>query len=200
MSRLICFKRLLLINCNMKNNSAALEAILFVANKPLALNELSKLFSLKESEVETLLEELIGEYQERQGGLRLIKSGTKYQLVTAPETAAIVREFLQDEMSGELTRPSLEALTIIAYRGPIAKIDLDRIRGVNCALILRNLLIRGLIEEEFDKQKNETYYRVSLDFIRYLGVNRVEELPDYEKLHQDESIDRLINRVEGENI
>ncbi len=184
----------------MKNNSAALEAILFVANKPLALNELSKLFSLKESEVETLLEELIGEYQERQGGLRLIKSGTKYQLVTAPETAAIVREFLQDEMSGELTRPSLEALTIIAYRGPIAKIDLDRIRGVNCALILRNLLIRGLIEEEFDKQKNETYYRVSLDFIRYLGVNRVEELPDYEKLHQDESIDRLINRVEGENI
>jgi len=184
----------------MKNYPAALEAVLFVANKPLAVKELADLLKAKEAEIETVLEQMILDYQSRSGGLQLIKSGHKYQLVTSAETAGVVREFLQAEMSGELSRPSLETLTIIAYRGPIAKIDLDRIRGVNCALILRNLLLRGLIEEEADKEKGESYYQVSLDFIRHLGVNRVEELPDYEKLHQDESIDQLIERAAAETI
>jgi len=113
-------------------------------------------------------------------------------MVSSPENAKIIQEFIKDETTGELSKPSLEALTIIAYRGPVSKIDLDRIRGVNCALILRNLLIRGLIEGKFDKKKNETYYAATFDFIRFLGLNKINDLPDYIRLHQDETIDRIL--------
>jgi len=113
-------------------------------------------------------------------------------MVSSPDNSKIIAEFIQGETSGELTRPSLEALTIIAYRGPISKMDLERIRGVNCSLILRNLLMRGLINYQKSSQKEETYYSVSLEFLRFLGINDIKELPDYEKLSQDDSLDRIL--------
>jgi len=60
----------------------------------------------------------------------------------------LLKILLKDETTGELTKPSIETLTIIAYRGPIAKYELERIRGINCSLILRNLILRGLAEEK----------------------------------------------------
>jgi segregation and condensation protein B len=173
-----------------------LESLLFVANKPLATKELAELLKIKASEVDEVLEELSQDYTRANSGLQLIKNNGKHQLVSSAENAAIVQEFIKDETSGELSRPSLEALTVIAYRGPITKIDLDRIRGVNCSLILRNLLIRGLIEEKVDKDKEVSFYNVTMDFIRYLGVNKLEDLPDYARLHQDDTIDKMLNREE----
>ncbi len=86
----------------------------------------------------------------------------------------------------------METLTIIAYRGPIAKSELEQIRGINCSLILRNLMIKGLIEEERDEKRMNIKYRVSIDFIRYLGINKVEELPDYQKLFNHENLVKLL--------
>jgi segregation and condensation protein B len=119
-------------------------------------------------------------------------------MVTSPETSEFIKKYIKDETTGDLSRPSLETLTIIAYRGPISKTDLDRIRGVNCALILRNLLVRGLIESKDDKDSEEVFYNASLEFLKFLGVNRVDELPDYEKLHKDDCIDKIIERSEKE--
>lgn len=172
--------------------SAKIESLLFIAAKPMSIKALAELIRSSEDEIETACEKLVTGYQENQSGVRIIREGTKYQMVSAPDNAQVVQEFIKDETTGELSRPSLEALTIIAYRGPISKIDLDRIRGVNCALIIRNLLIRGLIEAKFDKTKNETYYNVTMDFIRHLGVNSLENLPDYERLSQDDAIDRVL--------
>ena len=180
----------------MSTLKSQLESLLFVANKPLASKELADFLEIKVPEVETALEELMAGYAAVESGLQLIKNNSKYQLVSAAVNSGIAQKFLQDETNGELTRPSLETLTIIAYRAPISKIDLDRIRGVNCSLILRNLLIRGLIEEKFSKEKNETYYGVTLDFIRYLGINKLEDLPDYERLHQEDTIDKMLGREE----
>jgi len=173
-----------------------LESLLFVANKPLTVKELADLLKTKNNEIEAAMDELSSDYTSTGSGLQIIKNNGKYQMVSSAESAAIVQEFIKDETSGELSRPSLEALTVIAYRGPITKIDLDRIRGVNCSLILRNLLIRGLIEERADKEKAASFYNVSIDFIRYLGINKLEDLPDYERLHQDDTIAKMLNREE----
>jgi len=169
-----------------------IESLLFISAKPLALSQLAGLLKADKKEIIKSADELLADYKNNQAGLQIIKDGAKYQMVSAPANAKIIQEFIKDETTGELTRPSLEALTIIAYRGPISKIDLDRIRGVNCALILRNLLIRGLIEGKFDKKKNETYYAATFDFIRFLGLNKINDLPDYIRLHQDETIDRIL--------
>ncbi|MFA5184391.1 MAG: SMC-Scp complex subunit ScpB [Patescibacteria group bacterium] len=165
-----------------------LESLLFVSLKPLAAKDLAGLTKTKAKEVEEALAELAQDCQAGGRGLTLVKNNNQYQLATTGDNSGLIKEFLKDETSGELSQPSLEALTIIAYRGPIAKLELDRIRGVNCALIIRNLLLRGLIEERFEKSKNEYFYTVTHDFIRFLGLSKVSDLPDYERLNQVETI------------
>ncbi len=172
-----------------------LESLLFVAIKPLSAKELANIAKAKVKEAEEALEELFNDYQTGERGLALIKANSQYQLTTAADNAPLVREFLQDEATGELSQPSLEALTIIAYRGPIAKLEIERIRGVNCSLILRNLLLRGLIEEKLDKTKDENYYTVTPDFIRFLGLSNLGELPDYERLNRVETLTEVQNHA-----
>ena len=180
----------------MSKLSSQLEAILLVANKPVSLKELSKSTEAKTAEVEIALNELSSEYNQTERGWRLISANHNYQLVSAGEHSDLIKDFLKSEASGELSQPSLEALTIIVYRGPVAKIELERIRGVNCSLIIRNLLLRGLIEEVFNKQKNENYYQVTLDFVRFLGLNNISELPDYKRLHSPETLEDLLAEEE----
>jgi len=158
----------------------------------MSAKELAELTGSEVKEIEVAGAELIAEIKEKNPGIRIIKNGASWQMVTSPGNAALIQEFVKDETTGELTRPSLETLTIIAYRGPVSKTDLDRIRGINCSLILRNLLIRGLVDVRDDKKKDESYYTVTFDFLRFLGLNEVKELPDYEKLSKDDTIDRIL--------
>lgn len=172
-----------------------LESLLFVAIKPLALKELANLTQTKTKEVEEALQALEAEYKNNERGLSLIENNHQYQITTAAENASLVQEFLKDETNGELSQPSLEALTIIAYRGPIGKLELEKIRGVNCSLIIRNLLLRGLIEEKYEKTKEENYYTVTPDFVRFLGLNRVNDLPEYEKLKANEGLAQAVGQT-----
>lgn len=169
-----------------------IEALLFVSAKAVSVGELADVLGVEDKLVKDSLEIIMEELASANRGFRLLESSKKYQLASAPEHSDLVAKFLKKEVSGELSRPSLEALTVIAYRGPISKLDLDRIRGVNCSLILRNLLVRGLVEETFSAEKKESYYSVSMDFVRHLGVSRVNELPDYDKLNTDDSLDRFL--------
>jgi len=178
---------------------AQLESLLFVAVRPLAVKDLANLTAAKPKEVEEALGELAINYQEQGSGLNLIKNNSQYQITTSGDNAELIQKFLQDETSGELSQPSLEALSIIAYRGPISKWELDRLRGVNCSLIIRNLLLRGLIEEKFNKIKQENYYTVTNDFIRFLGLSSLTDLPDYEKLNHLETVNQILAESEINN-
>jgi segregation and condensation protein B len=169
-----------------------IESLLFISAKPMTASKLASLTKAKEKEVKKAGDELVEEYKNNKRGVQIIKNGSKYQMASAPENSKLIQEFVNDETTGELSRPSLETLTIIAYRGPISKANLDRIRGVNCSLILRNLLLRGLIEVKEDKSTGDSFYSVTFDFIRFLGINDVSELPDYEKLHKDETVDNFL--------
>jgi len=173
-------------------SKSKIESLLFISAKPMTIKQLASLLKKKDEEIKKAGDELVEEYKTSKRGVQIIKNGSKYQMVSSPENSRVIKEFIEDETTGELSRPSLEALTIIAYRGPISKIDLDRIRGVNCALIIRNLLLRGLIEAKNDKQKLETYYNVTFDFVRFLGINDIAELPEYARLHKDDTIDRML--------
>lgn len=168
-----------------------LESLLFVAGKPLTVKKISELILEQEAEVEAALQELQREYASSHG-VQLFSTGRQWQMGTAGENAEVVANFVKEEFAGELTRPQLEALTVIAYRGPLSKLELEVIRGVSCGLILRNLMIRGLVDEEYDALKKENKYRVSMDFLRHLGIGRVEDLPDYAVLHGHEVMNALL--------
>jgi len=177
-----------------------IESLLFVSHKPLSVKELAKLTGATEAATKTALVALADDYRLRSGGIQLLESGDKYQLVTAAASSQVVQKFIKSEMTGELTRPSLEALTIIAYRGPISKAELELIRGVNCSIILRNLLMRGLVESAEDKQRGITLYNITFDFLKFLGLSKIEELPDFEKLNRNNNLDKLLNAEMGDNL
>lgn len=178
------------------NIKRSVESLLFVSPKPLSLRELSKILNVGTTDLEAGIKELIDDYNKGDRGILIVENDKKYQMSSSPESAKIVQDFMQSEVSGELTPASLETLTIIAYRGPVKKENIEKIRGINCSLILKNLLIRGLIEEKSADEPEDNEYSVSLDFIRFLGVSKLEELPDYEKFNKNEDIKKLLSEDE----
>lgn len=174
-----------------------LESLLFIAGKPLSVKKLSELVGASAKETEKALEEILLRYeQNEESGLQIMRAGQQYQMATKPDFSKLVETFVASEQTGELTKPSLETLTIVAYRGPITKADLEQIRGVNCSLILRNLLIKGLVEASFDRSSKMTVYQITLPFMEFLGMTRQEQLPNYETLHNDERLQALFAQQE----
>ena len=179
------------------NAMSLIESLLFVSSRPLSAKRLAEASGLPKEEVVAALDALAAAYAARpESGVALLRHGDEIQLATAPEHAEKVKEFLKDESFGELTRPALETLTIVGYRGPLTKAELEQIRGVNCSLILRNLMIRGLVATEGGKADDPAApatYRVTFDFLRHLGIRQISELPDYESLRSDENLQKLLD-------
>jgi segregation and condensation protein B len=177
-----------------KNIKQQVESLLLVATKPLKVVKLKDFIpEATPEEIMAAVAELKEKYNQPDSGLNILENQGVIQLTTCPAVSATVKEFVKDETTGELTRPALETLTIIAYRQPISKSELEQIRGVNCSLILRNLLIRGLILKKEDKRALTNYYCVTVDFLKFLGINSVTELPDYAKLNNNPNLQKLFD-------
>ncbi len=163
-------------------NASALEALLFIYGEPLELKKVAQTLGLKVEEVAQAAESLRQSLKARQSGLQLMQNGTQIQLTTSSVFAGLLEKVVKSELSENLTPAGLETLAIISYAAPISRAEIDYIRGVNSSFILRNLLLRGLIERANDPQRGNAYvYSPSFDFLRYVGVSRAEELPDYQK-------------------
>lgn len=169
-----------------------IESLLFIAARPMSLKNLSKILKSEMTEIEKNVAELEQDYSTDSRGIKLARIEDQVHLVTSPANAVLVESYLKEEISGELTRPSLETLTIIAYRGPITKPELEMVRGVNCSLILRNLLMRGLVDEKADPKTKLNKYSVTFEFLKYLGITKPSELPDYDKLSSHEILERWL--------
>lgn len=165
-----------------------LEAILFVAGKPLTPKQLAAATAASRENVVEALGVLQGKYSSADAGLMLVEANNEWQMVTKPAYDSWCEKFIKAEVLGELTRPQLEALTVIAYCGPLTKAELEQIRGVNCSLILRNLTMRGLIAESPEHSPVLPAYQVTVEFLKHLGLASVTELPAYSELAQHEHI------------
>ena len=181
----------------LKNSLAILESLLLASGKPLTYKEISKLLECKEEELDKILPQLEEKFNKEDSGIHILVNNQKVQFVSNPDNIKILKNYFNDELSGELSKPSLETLTIIAYRQPISKEELEQIRGVNCSMIIRNLLIRGLIEESSQKDALTTNYSVTMDFLRHMGIDSVRDLPDFEKLNSDENLAKLLETPEN---
>ncbi len=172
--------------------TSQLEAILFVASKPLTLKQLLTATGASLDDVKSALSSLREKYNILECGIVLVESEDTLQMTTNPDAAPVIEKFVQKEISSELTRAQLETLTVIAYRGPLTRPEIEQIRGVNCALILRNLLMRGLLEENAGVDDLMPSYVLSIDALRVLGIQSVTDLPEYEALHAHEYLDQAL--------
>ncbi len=175
-----------------------LEAILFAIAKPITVDQLKKQLGVSSEVIDEAVQEIQKRYNTPQCGIHLFEVNGSIQFVSNPDVGEDVAQFLKKEASGPLTRPSLETLAVIAYRGPVTKPEIEQVRGVNCGIILRNLLIRGLIEEQEDAARLQSVYCVSMDFLKELGLHNQEALPRFEEFHQNASIQELFDELQRE--
>lgn len=169
----------------MKNGCASLEALLFIHGEPLSYKKIQSVLGIEKEELETIIEKLKQDLEADNRGLQLVFDREKIQLATKPEFNDILESFMKEEISEDLSAASLEALSIIAYLGPISRARLEYLRGVNSIVILRSLMIRGLIERFPDPEHPASFlYRGTFDLMKHLGIKENGELPDFIKFQE----------------
>jgi segregation and condensation protein B len=174
---------------------SVVESILFVSGEPVKKSKLIKILAEKTENIETALDALGKKYADGSSGLMLLKKGDEVQLVSNPENAQFIEKLVKNELQDSLSNAAMEVASIVAYRGPISKTEIEAIRGVNCSYTLRNLLLRGLIERNDNSRGNRGYvYSISFDFLKKLGIEEVKKLPHYDILSADERINSIITK------
>lgn len=179
--------------------SAKIEALLFLSTRPVSFSKLAKVFEVKENDIREAVDGLSEARNQVASGIHVIVANGAVELGSNPTFTDVLAEFSKEEVESELTRPQLETLTIIAYRGPISKPEIEHIRGVNCSLILRNLLMRGLVIEKEDPAHLQNMYTISSEMLRHLGVHDVKDLPDYEQFSGNEKISQMLEAIFDED-
>ena len=176
----------------MNDLSAIIEALLFAGAQPMTAKRLADMTNSGKDDVKRAFADLQGRLETSGSGLMLVIHQEEAELVTRPEMAEFVRIVLKAETQGELSRPSMEALAILAYRGPMTRPELEQIRGVQSALILRNLMLRGLVEMKEEMKLGQMMYAVTIDFYKHLGLSKPDELPDYVSLRGHSAVTQAL--------
>lgn len=160
---------------------AQIESLLFFKGEPLTPKEIAGLLGVSQSEAEEALLVLKENLKER--GLQVIMHGQEIMLATHRTMGPFFEAMRKEELTKELSKASMETLSIILYKDGASRADIDYVRGVNSSFILRNLLIRGLIRKSTDpNDSRRNVYSPTLDLLAFMGVSRVEDLPDYESI------------------
>ena len=164
------------------------ETLLFVSGAPLSFERLLEFLEADELELKNILLELEVEYAADSGkGFFLLRKDyedeflREYQFVTPEANQDIVKTFLKWNENLDLSKTGIEALTIIAYRGPLERSALDYIRGVNSRQIVNQLIAKGLVQEV-----KPDVFEVTIRFLRLLGLNALQDLPNYPELNKFE--------------
>ena len=157
-----------------------IEAILFVAGDPVRTDELAHAMNLTSSELEEVLEALSDHLLLEDHGIRLNRSGDTVFLSIKPELAPQVEEFLQPLKKMPLSQAVLETLSIVAYRQPVTKGDIEAVRGVKCDYSVQSLLSKGFIEECGHRETlgRPILYRTTDAFLKHFGLENLEQLPE----------------------
>ncbi|WP_322819809.1 SMC-Scp complex subunit ScpB [Tepidiforma sp.] len=164
------------------------EAILFVSDEPQPLAALARAVGVSEAAARKALTQLAADYEAR--GLRLLEDGQKYQLGAAPEYAPYIDAFLGTGPGQKLSRAALETLTIIAYRQPCTRAEIEAIRGVNSDRHVALLEQRGLIEQAGtgDGPGRPKLYRTTIRFLEHFGIRSPKDLPPLPEEPQPEVV------------
>jgi segregation and condensation protein B len=156
-----------------------LEAILFLENMPITIEDISRYLEITQNECVLLIESLIEEYSKVRRGIEIIHIAGGYQMVPAVDLKERLIDIYSDRKKSRLTKSSLETLAIVAWNQPITKAEIENIRGVDCANSVKQLVEKELIEEKGRKEVigRPILYGTTQEFLRYFGLKRLEDLP-----------------------
>ncbi len=179
----------------MDNLEQKIEAILFWKGEPISRKKLSEILEVAEEQINQAIERIKENLNKR--GVVLLEKDGRVTMGTAPAASEIIEKLQKEELNKDLSKASLETLSIVLYKNGTSRSEIDYIRGVNSSFILRALSIRGLVEKHVDPKDNRRFiYKPSFDLISFMGVKNLDELPDYQEINS--SIAKSIENVSEE--
>lgn len=167
-----------------------IEAILFVAGEPVCVEDLAHALDLTVSELSAALDQLRDEYDLDARGVRLARFGDSVQLTTRAEYAPYIERLLQPVQKQSLSQAAMETLSIIAYRQPVTKAEIEAVRGVKCDYSVSSLLHKELICEMGRRESlgRPILYGTTTKFLQHFGIESLNELPPMKLEAVDEKI------------
>lgn len=189
-------------NLEAEQIKSTVESLIFISEKPLLLEDLKKIFEhLESAQIRDIIEILKKEYEGRLSGIRIVEMAGGFHMVTAPESAEIIKKFYKIKHTEKLSGPSLETLAIIAYKQPVTRVDIEAIRGVNVDGVVKSLTEKGLIRIVGRKEVigRPFVYGTTRQFMDYFGLKSLDELPKIEDFVPSD-LDLNIDLVSGEGV
>ncbi len=169
------------------NLESKIEAILFWKGESVSRKRLGEILKVGEVEINENLQKLKEILKER--GIVLLEKDNEVTLGTTPELSGLIENLQKEELNKELSKASLETLSVILYKNGATRAEIDYVRGVNSSFTLRALSVRGLIEKTLDSKDNRRYiYKPSFDLMSFMGIKSVDELPDYAEVKNSMNI------------
>jgi len=160
------------------NLEKQLEAVLFWKGEPVSIKKLSQIFAKTEEEISASLKKLEANLSNR--GIVLVFKEDEITLGTSKDTSELIEKLTKEELVRDLGRAGLETLSIIIYQGPLTRVEIDYIRGVQSTFIIRNLMIRGLIEKVPNPKDQRSFlYKPTFEMLSFMGITKIEDMPSY---------------------
>lgn len=184
------------------DNDRIIEALLFASDKPLPVQLLAQVMELPHKEVIAAVEQLTTRLKETDAPVTLKEIAGGYELLTLPDYAPYIKKLYKNKLMSRLTRAALEVLAIVAYKQPITKQEVEIIRGVNSDGVYHTLLERKLIKiaGRKDAPGRPLLYGTTKEFMQYLGINTLDDLPKLDEiktiLEKDEYIEKWEDKIE----
>ncbi len=185
------------------NLESKIEAILFWKGEPMSKKKLGEILKVEMGELEEAISKLKEVLSSR--GIVLLEKENDLSLGTAPELSSLIEDLQKEELNKDLSKASLETLSIVLYKNGASRAEIDYIRGVNSSFILRALAVRGLVEKTVDpKDSRKIVYKPSMELLSFMGVKSLEDLPEYGDVHNNlnkaaETLEDLSKKEEAKN-
>lgn len=187
------------------HDTRTLEALFFVSDEPLAASVLAQALDLERRDVETMCDRLQRDLEDRGSGLVLRNVAGGWRLYTHPDAVVVVERFVLSSRQARLTKAALETLSIVAYKQPVTRHQVNAIRGVNSDGVLRALMDRGLIEEAGREEVpgRPSLFATTSQFLERLGLPSLAALPSLAPLlglaePNDDAADRAVEDTTAE--
>lgn len=162
-----------------------IEALMFIWGDPLSIDDICEVIGLNKKEIKLIIQEMIDKYNYDRRGIQILEINNSYQLSTRPEHFDWIKKLCAPKNSKGLSNAALETLSIIAYKQPITRIEIESIRGVKCDKSINTLIEKNMVKElgRLDKTGRPIIYGTTDFFLRYFGLKTLEELPEIKEFN-----------------
>ncbi|RKD34543.1 SMC-Scp complex subunit ScpB [Thermohalobacter berrensis] len=166
-----------------------IEALLFTWGDPLSLEDIASIIEIDKNKVKEIIDSMIDEFNYQRRGIQIIQMNNKYQLSTRPEHYDWIKKLCSPKKNKSLSNAALETLSIIAYKQPITKAEIESIRGVKCDKALSTIIEKNLVKEvgRLEKTGRPILYGTTDEFLKYFGLKSLNDLPQIDKLSDHEN-------------